>query len=87
MWIITTAARLPGRKVRQQRPAPAKQCRGNANDADNNIKRTEKTVTIDKGNGKTKRCKIYTDMRNAEAIYPYGIYSMCPIIDASEKIA
>ena len=51
------------------------------------IKRTEKTVTIDKGNGKTKRCKIYTDMRNAEAIYPYGIYSMCPIIDASEKIA
>ena len=30
---------------------------------------------------------IYTDMRNAEAIYPYGIYSMCPIIDASEKIA
>lgn len=51
------------------------------------IKRTEKTVTIDEGNGKTKRCKIYTDMRNAEAIYPYGIYSMCPIIDASEKIA
>jgi len=51
------------------------------------IKRTEKTVTIDKGDGKTKRCKIYTDMRNAEAIYPYGIYSMCPIIDASEKIA
>ena len=47
------------------------------------IKRTEKTVTIDEGNGKTKRCKIYTDMRNAEAIYPYGIYSMCPIIDAS----
>lgn len=39
------------------------------------IKRTEKTVTIDEGNGKTKRCKIYTDMRNAEAIYPYGIYS------------
>ena len=51
------------------------------------IKRTEKTVTIDEGNGKTKRCKIYTDMRNAEAIYPYGIYSMCPIIDASDKIA
>ena len=44
-------------------------------------------ITIIKGNGKTKRCKTYTDMRNAEAIYPYGIYSMCPIIDASEKIA
>ena len=42
MWIITTAARLPGRKVRQQRPAPAKQCRGNANDADNNISITER---------------------------------------------
>jgi len=42
MWIITTAAWLPGRKVRQQRPAPAKQCRGNANDADNNISITER---------------------------------------------
>ena len=41
------------------------------------IKRTEKTVTIDEGNGKTKRCKIYTDMRNAEAIYPMRRKTPC----------
>ncbi len=51
------------------------------------IKRTEKTVTIDKGNGKVQRCKIYKHLRDAETIYPYGIYSMCPVIDATEKIA
>lgn len=51
------------------------------------IKRTEKTVTIDKGNGKVQRCKVHTDLRDAETIYPYGIYSMCPVIDATEKIA
>lgn len=51
------------------------------------IKRTEKTVTVDKGNGKTQRCKIHTDMRSAETIFPYGSYSMCPVIDATEKIA
>ena len=51
------------------------------------VKRTEKTVTIDKGNGKTQRCKIHTDIRDAETIYPYGVYSMCPVIDATDKIA
>lgn len=51
------------------------------------VKRTEKTVTIDKGNGKTQRCKIHNEARGAEYIYPYGVYSMCPVIDATEKIA
>ena len=51
------------------------------------VKRTEKTVTIDKGNGKTQRCKIHNEARGAEYIFPYGVYSMCPVIDATEKIA
>ena len=51
------------------------------------VKRTEKTVTIDKGNGKTQRCKIHNEARGAEYIFPYGAYSMCPVIDATEKIA
>ena len=51
------------------------------------VKRTEKTVTIDKGNGKTQRCKIHNEARDAEYIFPYGVYSMCPVIDATDKIA
>lgn len=51
------------------------------------VKRTEKTVIIDKGNGKTQRCKIHNEARGAEYIFPYGVYSMCPVIDATEKIA
>lgn len=48
------------------------------------VKRTAKTVTIDEGDGKTKRCKIHTDLGSDEAIFPHGVYSMCPIIHAKD---
>lgn len=50
------------------------------------VKRTAKTVIIDEGDGKLKRCKIHTDLGEDEAIFPHGVYSMCPIIH-SKNIA
>ena len=48
------------------------------------IARTAQTVTITDGT-ETKKCKIIkqiTEWRNAESIYPFGKYSMCPILSA-----
>ena len=51
------------------------------------VKRTAKTVTIDEGDGKLKRCKIHTDLGKDEAIFPRGVYSMCPIIHSKDIAA
>lgn len=52
------------------------------------IKRTEKTVTIRDKFGSEKRCKIHRDdYRPIEYIYPQGIYSMCPVLDAGDLVA
>lgn len=48
------------------------------------IKRTAQTVTI-KNDRETKTCKIIkvlSEMENAETIYPFGKYSMCPTLRA-----
>lgn len=47
-------------------------------------KRTAQTITITDGR-KTKTCRIIkglSEMRNAESVYPFGQYSMCPILSA-----
>lgn len=49
------------------------------------IKRTEKTVVV-LVDGKETRCKVH-NFDDGEAIYPYGKYSMCPIIRAGRKAA
>ena len=49
------------------------------------LKRTEKTVTIEK-DGKVKRCKIYTNNQE-EYIFPFGQYSMCPVLGARDLVA
>ena len=49
------------------------------------IKRTAQTVTI-KNDRETKTCKIIkvlSEMENAETIYPFGKYSMCPTLRAN----
>ena len=49
-------------------------------------KRTAQTVTITNGR-ETKKCRIIkglSEMRKAESIYPFGQYSMCPILSADE---
>ena len=43
-------------------------------------KRTAKTVIVRK-NGKEQRNKI-TVINGRETIYPWGVYSMCPVISA-----
>jgi hypothetical protein len=48
------------------------------------IKRTAQTVTITDGR-ETKTCKInakVSEYRNAESVFPFGRYSMCPILSA-----
>ena len=48
------------------------------------IKRTAQTVTITDGK-ETKTCKIIkglSEIRNAESVYPFGKYSMSPILSA-----
>lgn len=44
------------------------------------VKRTAKTVIVRK-NGKEQRNKI-TVINGRETIYPWGVYSMCPVISA-----
>lgn len=47
-------------------------------------KRTAQTITITDGKS-TKTCKIIkqiSEYRNAESVYPFGKYSMCPILSA-----
>ncbi|MCM1217207.1 MAG: hypothetical protein NC548_22130 [Lachnospiraceae bacterium] len=44
------------------------------------VKRTAKTVIVKK-NGKEQRNKI-TVIDGHETIYPWGVYSMCPVIRA-----
>ncbi len=52
------------------------------------MKRTEKTVTIRDIFGNVKRCKIHRDGRRPiEYIYPQGVYSMCPVLDAGDVVA
>lgn len=49
------------------------------------IKRTAQTVTIE-NDRETKTCKIIkalSEMENAETIYPFGKYSMCPTLRAN----
>lgn len=46
--------------------------------------RTALTVTITNGS-ETKTCRIIkglSEIRKSESIYPYGKYSMCPILSA-----
>lgn len=48
------------------------------------VKRTAQTVTITDGR-ETKTCKIIkqvSEYRNAESVFPFGRYSMCPILSA-----
>lgn len=48
------------------------------------VKRTAQTVTITDGR-ETKTCKInakVSEYRNAESVFPFGRYSMCPILSA-----
>lgn len=47
-------------------------------------KRTAQTITITDGR-KSKTCRIIKGLsaiRNAESVYPFGQYSMCPILSA-----
>lgn len=49
------------------------------------VKRTESTITIKDEDGKVKTCRInkgLAEMYNAEAIYPLGKYSLCPVLRA-----
>jgi hypothetical protein len=46
-------------------------------------KRTQKTVTVKLEHEKERRCKIHV-IRGQEFIFPFGNYSMAPIIWASE---
>lgn len=53
------------------------------------IARTDKTITIEGEDGKTKKCRINQQMsewRRAETIAPLGMYSMCPLLSA-DRIA
>lgn len=46
--------------------------------------RTAQTITITDGK-ETKKCRInkkYTEYRNAETVFPFGQYSMCPMLSA-----
>lgn len=48
------------------------------------LSRTAQTVKITDGK-EIKTCKIIkglSEMRNAESVYPFGKYSMCPILSA-----
>lgn len=48
------------------------------------LKRTAKTITIQNGS-KVKTCRIIqglSEMENAECVYPFGQYSMCPTLRA-----
>lgn len=48
------------------------------------LKRTAQTITITDGK-ETKNCRIIkglSEMRKAESVYPFGQYSMCPILSA-----
>lgn len=47
-------------------------------------KRTAQTITITDGR-KTKTCRIIkalSEMENAECVFPFGQYSMCPTLRA-----
>lgn len=51
------------------------------------IKRTAKTVVVLK-DGEEKRCKIGLSWNGKEeTITPWGVYSMCPVIGASDIAA
>lgn len=46
--------------------------------------RTAQTITISDGKV-SKKCRISKDVseyRNAETVYPFGKYSMCPMLSA-----
>lgn len=48
------------------------------------LKRTARTVTITDGTDTmTRRVSEYSlKERDAEIIFPYGVYSMCPVLEA-----
>lgn len=53
------------------------------------LKRTKATITITNGR-KTKTCRIskpLSECCKSEAIYPFGQYSMCPILTADKLTA
>ncbi len=51
------------------------------------IKRTAKTVTIqDPVTKGTTRKKIHVYDNEVEFIYPFGVYSMCPVLKASNRV-
>lgn len=46
--------------------------------------RTAQTITITDGK-ETKKCRInkkYSEYRNTETVFPFGQYSMCPMLSA-----
>lgn len=46
--------------------------------------RTAQTITITDGK-EIKKCRInkkYTEYRNVETVFPFGQYSMCPMLSA-----
>ena len=48
------------------------------------VARTASTITITDGK-QTKTCRIVKNLseyRNAESVFPFGRYSMCPILSA-----
>lgn len=51
------------------------------------IKRTAQTITI-QNRDKVKICRVIkglSEMNDVECIYPYGQYSMCPILRANRE--
>ena len=52
------------------------------------ISRTEKTIILSDGK-EEKRCRISrhsSEFFKAEAVYPLGSYSMCPILVADKEV-
>lgn len=48
------------------------------------LSRTAQTITMTNGKD-VKTCKVIkalSEMRDAESVYPFGKYSMCPILSA-----
>lgn len=53
------------------------------------VKRTSCTITIQRGDEETavrRICKASSEHRGAETIYPFGVYSMAPVLSADNLI-
>lgn len=53
------------------------------------VSRTRCAVTLKSDRGEVKTCrvsKVISEMRNAEAVFPTGQYSMAPVLSADKVI-